>query len=304
MTQSSYSRDKHKRIGLSFSLAAAVVLAVTAVVVQPAHTAPHYAWHNSYKAVVDQTAAVVQGTVTSVSESYNEREGPRTLVTLSKLNVLWGEIRSPDVMLKLFGGHVPGHRGRIDEVHIPTFVRGKTYLVFLSNRDWRLSPVTARQAFIIEKVQGKDIVATRDGFAVFGIDDATGPIRKFPVYRMPKNEIDEKFVPPIDTSITPSMVASAYSPTEFVRELKAWAARNNVLVSGTFNDQPYSSTGSWHIIQETAGKSSGREPAEQSETGPSAPDREAVPCWNRPDPSDSDADPKDFSSLCRQGGPQ
>jgi hypothetical protein len=44
---------------------------------------PHYAWNGSYKAVVDQTAAVVEGTVARVEEFYSEEEGPRTLVTLS-----------------------------------------------------------------------------------------------------------------------------------------------------------------------------------------------------------------------------
>jgi hypothetical protein len=285
-------------------LIAAIALAATAVKVQPAHTEPHYAWQGSYKAVVDQTAAVVQGTVTGVTESYNEKEGPRTLVTLSELNVLWGEIKSSNVTLRLFGGPVPDRRGRIQEVHIPTFVRGKTYLVFLSNRDWRLSPVTGRQSFIVEKVQGKEILVTTDGYAIFGIDDVIGPIRKFPIYRIP-DETDETFVPSIDKSVTPSMVADAYSASEFVTELKAWASRKDVSVKGTFHDQPYSSTGSWRAVKETAGKSSGREPVEQLETGrPSAPDPEKEPCWNRLDPRDSDADPKDFSSMCREAGPQ
>ena len=271
---------------------------------QTVHAAPHYPWQKSYRAVVDQTAAVVQGTVTSVAESYNEREGPRTLVTLSQLKVLWGSLRAPSVVLKLFGGPVPGHRGRVDEVHIPTFVRDKTYLVFLSNRDWRLSPVTARQAFIIERVQGKDLVVTTNGYAVYGIDNVVGPIRTFPVYRIPDG-IDENFVPTLDPGITPKMLATAYSVAEFITNLKSWASRNKVSVSGTFNDRPYG-TGSWNIVSAIPYRASRKSLAgRQAEFGPKAgrpgpPGREEKACWEHAKPTD--ADPHDKSVICPDGG--
>lgn len=261
----------------------------------------HYPWYNSYKAVVDQTAAVVQGTVTSVRESYDEREGPRTLVTLSRLSPLWGEIRSPDITLKLFGGALPGGRGRVDEVHIPKFVTGKRYLVFLSNREWRLSPVTAHQAFIIERVGNKDVLVTLDGYAVYGIDDATGPVRKFPVYRIPK-EIDDNFIPTIDTHITSRMVAGAYSPVEFVSDLRGWAKRNNISVSGTFNDQPYT-TGNWRINKSVPDRNMAGATGKQFEPRPGERKdhiREQLPCWNRTTPTDSD--PRDRSLPCPEGG--
>jgi hypothetical protein len=285
-------------------VAGATALAVWTAAAQTVHAAPHYPWQKSYKAVVDQTAAVVQGTVTSVAESYNEREGPRTLVTLSQLKVLWGSLRAPSVVLKLFGGPVPGHRGRVDEVHIPTFVRGKTYVVFLSNRDWRLSPVTARQSFIIERVQGKDLVVTSNGYAVFGIDDVGGPTRTFPVYRIP-NEIDENFVPPVDESITPKMVAKAYSVAEFITNLKSWASRSRVSVNGTFNDRPYR-TGSWRILTAIPDRASrkslaGRQLEFAPKSGrPGTPGREEKACWEHSKPTD--ADPRDRSLICPDGG--
>jgi hypothetical protein len=274
----------------------AIALATMASGILSTRAEPHYPWHNSYKAVLDQTAAVVQGTVASVSESYNEQDGPRTLVTLSELSVLWGEVKSSNISLKLFGGPVPGRRGRVDEVHIPTFVRGKRYVVFLSNRDWRLSPVTARQSFIIERVQGKDILVTTDGYAVSGIDNATGPIRRFRVYRIP-NEIDENFVPSIDVSITSKMIEGAYSATAFVADLKAWALRNSISVHGAFNEQPYR-TGSWRIMQATP---------HQLEFAPrpggkSATEREQKPCGDKSVPTDGD--PKERSLLCAEGDGQ
>jgi hypothetical protein len=260
----------------------------------------HYPWHNSYKAVVDQTAAVAEGIVTGIEETYDEREGPRTLVTLSQLLVLWGESLPPNVTLKLFGGRLPS-RGRVDEVHIPKFVMGKRYLVFLSNRDWRLSPVTAHQAFIIERVQNKDVLVTTDGYAVYGIDDATGPIRQFPVYLIP-DEIDDNFIPEIAPRITTEMVAGVYSPEEFASSLRTWAARNSVSVSGSFNDQPFV-TGNWRVNKAVPDREVGSDPRNQFEPPPGPRkehDREQTPCSNRTTPTDSD--PRDRSPLCPEGG--
>jgi hypothetical protein len=284
----------------------AAALAISTAAVNSIEAAPHYPWHKSYRAVVDQTAAVVEGTAASIEESYNEQEGPRTLVTLSQLKVLWGELRGSNVVLRLFGGPVPGRRGRVDEIHIPTFVRGKRYLVFLSNRDWRLSPVTARQAFIIERVHGKDLLVTTDGHALSGIDDVVGPKRGFPVYRIPR-EVDENFVPAIDDAVTRSMVARVYSAAEFVAHLKAWATRNRIAVNGSFNDKPYR-VASWRIAETTSDRSSaGAPPEKELEFAPKAgrparPEREKKPCSERAAPAD--ADPRDRSTMCEEGGPQ
>jgi len=233
--------------------------------------------------VVDQTAAVVQGTVTEIAESYSEEEGPRTLVTLSRVNVLWGDLRTESVTLKLFGGPVPGRPGRIDEVHVPTFVKGKTYLVFLSNRDWRLSPVTARQSYLVELVDDKEIVVTTDGFAVAGIDDVTGPIRTFPVYSIP-DEIDEDFVPEVAKDVTPDLVARAASPAGLVADLQSWAKQNEVTVNGTFTDQPYR-TGNWRFPRMTPDPTDPpKDPVFEPRTDrPFSPAREQNACGDRSD---------------------
>ena len=264
-------------------LASAVAFAVLALSGNPALARPHYAWQSSYKAVVDQTAAVVQGVVTGIDESYSEEEGPRTVVTLSRLNVLWGDFRDESVKLQLFGGPVPGRVGRIDEVHVPTFVKGKTYLVFLSNRDWRLSPVTAQQSYLVERVYDKEIVVTTDGFAVSGIDDVTGPIPTFTVYNIP-DEIDEDFVPEISKEVTPDLVARAASPKELVADLQSWAKLNQVSVNGTFNDRPYS-TGNWRFPRMTPDPTAPpRDPVFAPRTDrPFYPVREDNACGDRTD---------------------
>jgi hypothetical protein len=199
------------------------------------------------------------------------------------LNVLWGDLRTEKVTLKLFGGPVPGRPGRIDEVHVPTFVRGKTYLVFLSNRDWRLSPVTARQSYLVEYVHGKEIVVTTQGFAVAGIDDVTGPISTFPVYQIP-DEIDEDFIPEVGKDVTPDLVARAASPLELVADLQSWAQQNQVSVNGTFNDQPYRSA-NWRFPRVTPDPDDPpRDPVfEPRADRPFSPVREQNACGDRSD---------------------
>jgi hypothetical protein len=274
---------------------------------------PHYPWQRSYAAVIDQTAAIVAGIVTSVEETYNEREGPRTLVTLSSIAVLWGNFDAPAVTLRPFGGTVPGRRGRVDETHIPTFVQGSRYVVFLSNRDWRLSPVTARQAYLVERVHDKDLVVTLDGHAVFGIDDVEGPRRSFAVYRIP-DEVDDNFVPEVDAGVTPDMLRRAYSVREFAEALRTWGSRQGVAVHGAFNDRPYT-TGDWRFfatVPERSAAGAVVAGAAPKMFGPPAgrgtspvremsPARESRACGGDP-ATPLDRDPGDRSAACDNGG--
>ena len=292
------------RRGHRFFAIGSLALALTANDSASTFAAPHYPWHTSYRAVVDQTAAVLEGTVTTLAESYDDHEGPRTLVTLSQLRVWWGDFRPPDVTLRLFGGAVPGRRGRVDEVHIPTFVQGRRYLVFLSNRDWRLSPITARQAYLIERVHNTDVLVTTDGHATSGIDDVVGPIRTFQVYRVP-SEIEDNFVPTVDPSVTSKMVSGAYSPATFVADLKSWASRNHVSVNGAFNSRPYSS-GGWRFLRTTPDASQHGAPSAgmprfaPAGGPPPSPGREAQPCGEHSIPTDGDA--RYHSQPCLTGG--
>ena len=267
---------------------------------------PHYPWHRAYSAVIDQTAAVVAGVVTNVEETYDEREGPRTIVTLSSIAVLWGTFDASAVTLRLFGGTVPGHRGRVDETHIPTFARDSRYIVYLSNRDWRLSPVTAHQAYLVERIHGKDLVVTRDGHAVFGIDDVAGPRRTFAVYRIP-DEVDDNFVPEVDTSITPEMVSRAYSVREFADALRTWGSRHDVAVHGGFNDRPYT-TGNWRVFDTMPERSAaglGLASAAPRLIGPQdgreTPAREVKVCGGDA-ATPLDRDPRDRTAACDNGG--
>jgi hypothetical protein len=218
--------------------------------------------------------------------------------------VWWGALGTSDLTLRLFGGPVPGRRGRVEEVHVPTFVPDKRYLVFLSNRDWRLSPVTARQSYAIERVHGKEILVSGDGHALAGIDDAEGPRRLFSVYTIP-DEVEDGFIPGVDPRVTPAMVARAYSVPELMAALRAWSAQQDVFVHGRFNERPFT-TGVWRILRATPDASTGAAVAapELAPRGdrPAVASREPNACGEHPVPTDSE--PGGDSSRCLKGGVQ
>ena len=114
------------------------------------------------------TGAVVEGTVTAVSHGYSASAGPRTRTTLSGVRAHVGH--APEtVVLDTYGGPLPdGTYAAI--AGEPQFLSGKRYLVFLTNRPWRYSPVTRQLAFRVEDVGGKPLLIADDGRPARGVN--------------------------------------------------------------------------------------------------------------------------------------
>lgn len=126
---------------------------------------------SSLSATLDQTAAVVEGTATSIAYSYDETNGPRTNVTLSNLHTHLGSVPGTpsSIVLRSYGGPVPdGTSYQASE--LARFALSGRYLVFLANHDWRWSPVLGGLAFRIETVRGKEILVDTDGLGVTSLD--------------------------------------------------------------------------------------------------------------------------------------
>jgi hypothetical protein len=138
--------------------AVAVVLAGAGV---PASFAADPAPSLSFEGTVDMTGAVVEGTVTGIAHFYSESAGPRTHITLSSVKAHAGQAPGT-VVLDVYGGPLPDgtFAAVADEPH---FIMGKKYVVFLSNRPWRVSPVVRRMAFRVEGVGGKEVLVSNDG---------------------------------------------------------------------------------------------------------------------------------------------
>src|SRR5690606_32057317 len=104
------------------------------------------------------SAAVVEGEVTEIFYTYDEREGPRTVVTLSGVSVHLGEYEEDFVDIAYLGGPLPDGR-YLNVSELPTFAFGQRYLVFLHEGGWFYSPVVTTHAYRLEKgPSGDDVV--------------------------------------------------------------------------------------------------------------------------------------------------
>ncbi|WP_404363757.1 hypothetical protein ACIHQR_26855 [Corallococcus coralloides] len=125
---------------------------------------------DSLLGLFDQTASVVEGEVTDVRGEYSPRTGPWTVVTLGNVRAHLGAAPR-ELRLKQAGGLLPDGRQLVVS-HVPRFVRGARYVVFLRNTGWSLSPVLDEHAFRVEPVAGREVLVGAEGGLVAGLGPA------------------------------------------------------------------------------------------------------------------------------------
>ncbi|MHA7629535.1 hypothetical protein [Corallococcus sp. M7] len=125
---------------------------------------------DSLLSLFDQTASVVEGEVTDVRGEYSPRTGPWTVVTLGNVRAHLGAAPR-ELRLKQAGGELPDGRQLVVS-HVPRFVRGARYVVFLRNTGWSLSPVLDEHAFRVESVAGREVLVGAEGGLVEGLGSA------------------------------------------------------------------------------------------------------------------------------------
>ena len=121
-------------------------------------------------AIVTQLNAIVEGDVSDIAYSYQDCEGPRTRVVLRNVRTLLGEPHDATLNLQMFGGPLPDGRF-VEASELPAFAIGAHYVIFLRNTDWRFSPVITNLALRVERIAGRDVLVTSDGFGVTGVSD-------------------------------------------------------------------------------------------------------------------------------------
>lgn len=131
-----------------------------------------------------QTAAVVEGTVTDVNETFDEWFGPRTVVTLGAVEAHVGKWSGGDVTLSLLGGPLPGGR-RLSVSHQAKLALGGRYLVWLRSGAWRYHPTV--RCLGVAKAGTEDVVTSDMGYAIHSVSDRDGlrvsPLRLLDVDR-------------------------------------------------------------------------------------------------------------------------
>lgn len=118
--------------------------------------------------VVTQLNSIVEAEVADVAYSYDPCLGPRSHIVLRNVRSLLGAAHEGTMDLATFGGRLPD--GKVASLsELPRFVVGARYILLLRNTDWRFSPVITHHAYRVERLAGRDVLVTTDGFGVTGV---------------------------------------------------------------------------------------------------------------------------------------
>jgi hypothetical protein len=175
---------------------------------------------SSTKALLEQTAAVIEGVVSDETTSFDAVLGPRTNVKLSGVKVLIGSLQnSPsEVVLPIFGGLLPDG-SHMSATHLPRFAKGLRYVVFLANHDWFYSPIVLEYAFRVETMNGRDVLIDNDGHGVMGFDQS-GTIHSRAVFA--GRVAEAPFDPPALAAVDAAIVAATLSHDQFIAAVASY----------------------------------------------------------------------------------
>ena len=214
-------------------LRAATAASILAAVAPVADAAPPGGL-GSLKSVIERTAAVVEGDVSAIRYDYDERTGPRTLVTLGEPRVHLGSAPPGPLKLQPMSGPLPDGRFLMIP-ELPRFSQPGRYLVFLENTTWFYSPVVGALALRVEVVDGTELLISQEGFAVTGIG-RDGLSYEGPQLFEPVREITRRLAPPV--ALERDGAPRGLSVAAFVAALSAFAAREGVEFGGGFSAVP------------------------------------------------------------------
>lgn len=166
-----------------------------------------------------RTACIIQGTVTDISESYDDWDGPRTNVTLKVDASHYGRCNDETVVLPMFGGTLPNGR-RVGISHAPKFSLGSQHVVFLHKEGWKLQPIVYELSFRVESAFGKHFLVDREGQAIQGLSSKSIAARGKTLIR--RHGIDQPSE--LAAEATASDVEALPTPESFVDAVKTYAS--------------------------------------------------------------------------------
>ncbi|RFC37079.1 MAG: hypothetical protein DID92_2727743387 [Candidatus Nitrotoga sp. SPKER] len=124
----------------------------------------------SMRAILEQTAAVVEGDVSDIAFDFDDCAGPRTKVKVVNTHSVLGTTVASEIVLSIFGGPMPDGRWfRASEM--PRFAIGSRYVFFMRNTDWTFAPIIGELAYRVETIAGRSVLVNGNGQAVTGISE-------------------------------------------------------------------------------------------------------------------------------------
>ncbi len=135
---------------------------------------PRAAGQGGLCSLMQESAALLEGTVSDLDETFDEQEGPREVVTLEDEVVHLGSTGLPlgtPIRLRILRGTVPtivdpetDEPARLEVSHTPVFHEGERYLIPLRGTHWNDSPVVYPYYYRIVDLAGKTVVVDDDGY--------------------------------------------------------------------------------------------------------------------------------------------
>ncbi|RKH04498.1 hypothetical protein [Corallococcus carmarthensis] len=196
---------------------------------------------DSLLSLFDQTASVVEGDVVDVRSEFSPRTGPWTVVTLGDVRAHLGAAPR-ELRLKQAGGLLPDGRQFVVS-HVPRFVRGARYVVFLRNTGWSLSPVLDEHAFRVESVGGREVLVGAEGGLVSGLGSA-GVRQTAPVFET----VDLMGARPAMRAEAQARSApEALEREAFLSLLQNHLRARGISVAGAFREEPVTTASSLSV---------------------------------------------------------
>ena len=196
---------------------------------------------DSLLSLMDQTASVVEGDVIDLRSESSPRTGPWTVVTLGNVRAHLGEAPR-ELRLKQAGGLLPDGRQLVVS-HVPRFVLGARYVVFLRNTGWSLSPVLDEHAFRVESVGGREVLVGPEGGLVAGLGSA-GVRWTAPVFETVALQGGR---PALRAGVNVAGLPEALGREAFVALLQNHLRARGLTVTGAFREEPVATASSLSV---------------------------------------------------------
>ncbi len=134
---------------------------------------PRASGEGSLCSLMQESAALVEATVADISETFDEQEGPREVVTFSDVVVHLGSTGLPDgqtLRLRTLRGEVPTIRhpvtdepARLEVTHTPIFHEGERYMLPLRGTFWNDSPVVWPHYYRLDQIDATPMLVDVSG---------------------------------------------------------------------------------------------------------------------------------------------
>ncbi|MEO7403769.1 MAG: hypothetical protein ABIU95_08890, partial [Burkholderiales bacterium] len=125
----------------------------------------------SMRAILEQTAAVVEGDVSEVAFGFDDCAGPRTNIKVVNARSVLGTAVANEIVLSVFGGPMPDGRW-FQASELPRVALGARYVFLLRNTDWKFAPILGSHAYRVETIAGRSVLVNALGQAVTGLSEA------------------------------------------------------------------------------------------------------------------------------------